>query len=195
MYTLTTLTRPEDEPVSLTLAKTHLRIDHDSEDDLIRMWVKAAREYCEQYTGRRFVTQTVRLTFSCWPPDRIIRLPFGPGDVTEVTAFTYLDENGDSQTLAADEYQVDLAASPPVLMPLPFEPWPNLELDRLYPITIELTVGANPPDVPAMVKSAILLTLAYWDENRGGAEMETSVSRGLPAGALRLLDMIWTGSY
>lgn len=195
MAAITTTVLPEDEPVSLPLAKAHLRIDHDTEDALILTWIKAAREYAELYTGRRFVTQTVLMKLSCWPHDRLIRLPFGPDDITEITAFTYLDSNGVEQTLTGADYQVELSASPPVIYPLPYAVWPPLELDRLYPISITMTVGANPPSVPAAVKSAMLLAMAYWEENRGGEGGEVSTARGLPAGALRLLDGAWTGAY
>lgn len=187
---------PEAEPVTLPEAKTYLRIDHDSEDDDIRIWIKAAREYAEVHCKRRFVTQTVTVKLDYWPADGVIRLDgFGGGDVTAVTSIAYLDTAGAAQTVLAADYQYALDHTPPLIAPAPDGEWPDVEEDRYYPITITLTVGKNPPDVPAAVKQAMFLALAYWDENRGGTEMETSVSRGLPAGAIRLLDSLWTGAY
>lgn len=188
--------QPEAEPLTLAEAKTHLRIDHDSEDNLIRTWIKAAREHAEVHCQRRFVTQTVAVKLDSWPDDGVVRLDgFGGGDVTAVTSITYLDTAGDEQTVSTADYQYALDHNPPLIAPAPDGDWPDVEEDRYYPITITLTVGRNPPDCPAAVKQAMFLALAYWDENRGGESGESETARGLPAGAIRLLDSMWTGAY
>jgi uncharacterized phiE125 gp8 family phage protein len=118
VYGLTTITGPASEPVTLAVAKAHLRIDHDDENALIEDWIKSARELAEAHTGRRFVTQQVRVTLGAFPcdPDDIIRLPVGP--VASVDSLTYTDEAGATQTLAADvEYQAWLDHNPPLLAP------------------------------------------------------------------------------
>lgn len=195
-YTLTvTSGTPEAEPVTLAQAKRHLRIDHDEEDDLIRMWIQAAREYCETHCQRRFVTQTVVVKLCSWPGSQVICLDmFGANDITAVT-IEYLDINGDEQTLSTTQYQTEFAHQPPLIVAASGVTWPDLEVDRIYPVTLTLTVGKRPPDVPAAVRSAMLLMLSYWDENRGGEGGEAKDARGIPAGALRLLDSVWTGAY
>jgi len=52
---------PALEPVSLTEAKLHLRIDTTAEDVLISSLIKAARQYCENYQRRAYITQTWEL--------------------------------------------------------------------------------------------------------------------------------------
>lgn len=52
----------KNEVVTLDEAKAHLRInpDDDSEDQLIILpLISAAREYCENYTGRAFALQSI----------------------------------------------------------------------------------------------------------------------------------------
>ena len=66
MYELTTITLPAAEPLSLERAKAHLAIDHEDFDDWIRGAIAAARELTERFTGRRWISQTVRLTLDDW---------------------------------------------------------------------------------------------------------------------------------
>lgn len=197
-YGLVTATAPATEPVSLAEAKTHLRIDHDDEDALITGWIQAAREYAEAHTGRRFVTQELTLTLHKWPCEWVagvygaIRLPVEP--VASVDAVIYREPDGDSVTLTANtHYQVWLSHSPPLIAPAPNTVWPQLELNRLNPITVEFTAGVAGGSVPEVVRTAILLTLANWDENRAGENI--LIAHGLPPAAKRLLDTHWTGDY
>lgn len=193
-YALATVTGPTAEPVSLDLAKQHLRIDHDDEDDLIRAWISAARELCEAHTGRRLVTQTLRLTLPAWPCDSVIRLPVEP--VASVTSVVYADAAGDAVTLESGDYQEWLDHSPPIVAPLAGEVWPVVEYGNLKPITVTFVAGTATTAVPAALKAAVLLTLGYWDGDRGDGDTGNDpVSLGLPAGAKRLLDAAWTGSY
>lgn len=44
------------EPISLSLAKEHLRVVTDGEDELIALYITTAREYTEKYQNRVFVS-------------------------------------------------------------------------------------------------------------------------------------------
>lgn len=197
-YGLTVTVPPVAEPVTLARAKAHLRIDHDEEDDNIAAAIKAARVYAEAHASRYFLDQTIRLKLSAWPSDSVIWLEmFGANDVTAVDSITYLDADGASQTVATADYQTELSTNPPCIAPSPGEVWPSVEAGRMYPITVTLSVGAaTPAALDPRVGQAILLTLGYWDADRGDAGLASAgESLGLPEGAKRLLDSIWTGAY
>lgn len=52
--TLPTMRVDDEEIVTLDEAKIWLRIDHDEEDDLIRMLIESARQYLIKATGREW---------------------------------------------------------------------------------------------------------------------------------------------
>ena len=58
---------PAVEPLSLDQAKAHLRVDIDDDDDLISTLITAAREYCEEFCHRAFITQTWQLLLDHFP--------------------------------------------------------------------------------------------------------------------------------
>ncbi len=67
MSTLSLLTPPAKEPVSLADMKTHLRVDITDDDALIASMITAARVYLERLTGKRFVTQQWRYLLDHFP--------------------------------------------------------------------------------------------------------------------------------
>lgn len=195
MYGLVTITPPAVEPVSLARAKSHLRIDHDEEDDLITGWIRAARELTELHTGKRWVTQTVRLTLPGWPTDctsgiaGAIRLPVEP--VASVDAFRYFDSSGTEQTFDAEDYQTWLDHSPPLVCPAADSYWPALKSGKVAPVAIEFTAGGALQSVPEGVSLAMLLAIGNWDENRGDA----GSAKALPPAVKAQLDLLWNGAY
>ena len=60
---------PPGEPISLTEAKSQLRVDldHTFDDDLIRACIAAARTQVEDLTRRQIVMATYRVTFDAFP--------------------------------------------------------------------------------------------------------------------------------
>lgn len=198
-YGLSVTDPPTLEPVTLAQAKAHLRIGHSDDDAAISAAISAARLLCEQYSGRYFLEQTVRLKLGGWPSGGLILLTmFGPNDVKSIEGFTYLDSNGDEQEVAEADYQAEFSTSPPEIYPgVTVGDWPSVESGRRWPITLDLTVGVDDTaDLDARIPQAVLLVLAYWDRNRGDEDLATAVSTGgLPIGAKRLLNSIWSGAY
>ncbi|MEM9226129.1 MAG: phage head-tail connector protein [Pseudomonadota bacterium] len=79
--TLTVLSPPGEEPVSLSAAKAFLRIAHTGEDDLVGNLIAGARSQIEQAAGLALVERTLRRTYSSWPRSirrRGVRLTPGP---------------------------------------------------------------------------------------------------------------------
>lgn len=190
---LSVVTPPASEPVTAANAKLHARIDLSAEDALVSRWITAAREYAEEHTSRAWVNQTLKLTLDSWPCDGKIRLPREP--VSAVNSVKYRATDGTLTTLVADtDYQVWLEHSPPLIAPAPGEVWPTLQTDKLKAIEVEFVAGYGASSGwPARADEAIYLTLTYWNRNRGDGRDPTML--GLPEGAIRLLDSLWTGTY
>lgn len=65
------VTPPSEEVVTLVQVKSQLRIDSTIEDTYLGTLITAAREYCEMFQNRAYITQTWELTLDTWP-----RFPF-----------------------------------------------------------------------------------------------------------------------
>jgi len=148
---------PSTEPVTLAEAKIHLRVDHGELDDLITELIKSARRAAEVFTSRAFVDTTFVYKVNAFPAsgyiDSRILLPRAPLD--SVSSVSYLDTNGDSQTLATSVYEVDTSSLPGRIRLKFAQSWPNT---RLHPevITITFIAGYGAASaVPASVKTAV----------------------------------------
>jgi uncharacterized phiE125 gp8 family phage protein len=100
---LTTLTPPAVEPVTLAEAKQHLRVDTDTDDGYISSLITAAREWCEAYCDETFIHAQYRMTLDSFPIE--IELPRPPmatsGTVTAVS-ITYTIEDNSTATLSGE---------------------------------------------------------------------------------------------
>lgn len=177
----------DSEPITLTEAKAHLRVEHDSENSLIESLIKSARYWCEGFTRRSFVSQTWVLKLDDFPSNEgNIYLPSPP--LLSIINFTYIDENGDSNSLDLDtDYNVD-TVSDPGLIYLPYEvDWPTAR-DQQNAITITFLAGygdtAN--TIPDAIKQAILLLVGHWYEHREDVVIG-SIANPIPMGAEMLL--------
>jgi uncharacterized phiE125 gp8 family phage protein len=166
-------TAPTVEPVHLVEAKLHLRTvtgDTSEDDLLIAPLVTAAREYCENVTGRALAAQTIMAYPDDWG---LWRLPRSP--VVSVTSIKYYDEDNTEATLAAADYQVDTVDG---LISILEEP--STSLRALNPIVVEYVAGYTA--CPKVVRQAMLLLIAHWYQNReavgeAGGEIEIGVKR------------------
>lgn len=174
-YGLSITTPAATDPVALTEAKAHLRVDHSDEDTLITSLISAATQWAQNYTRRQFVTATFTMTLDGFPAGKAIELPRPP--LVSVTTFTYTDTNGDSQTVAGSVYGERVDSVPGRLHLLSGQSWPaTLVQDGVVSIVYVAGYGAASA-VPESVKAAINLLVAHWYEHREEVIVGTITSR------------------
>lgn len=190
--TLELLTPPAAEPVDMTLVRLHLRIDAEGspashyEDALVAQHIAAARELAEEFTGRRLITQTWRLSLDVLPSETV--LPFAP--VQTVDAVRYVDADNVLQTLAADQYALD-KGPPAWLLPAYNSIWPApLAVANAVRIDFTAGYGAASTSIPPSITQALLLLVG---EFYAGREPKADDEDSLPKAVLRCLALhrIW----
>lgn len=156
---------PATEPVTLAEAKLHLRVEIADDDALITSLITAAREWCERFQGRAYVTQTWQLWLDAWPEGDEIRLPRPP--LQSVTSVKYYGADGAEYVMPATDYLVDIKAEPGRIVLGYGKTWPSVTLRPAGAIVVEFVAGyGDASAVPQRVKQAILLLVGAWYQNR-----------------------------
>lgn len=196
---LTRQTPPAVEPVTLSEAKAHLRVDTTTDDTYIGSLVSAAREWCEQYLDRTLVHTQWVMRFDRFPPDGThdIELPRPPmasaGTVTAV-ALTFTLENGRTSAYSAASYRVDRDSTPGAVKALYGQTWPpHLQDDNAISVTWWAGYGSSGTSVPAAIRHAMLMLVGMWYERRMAAD--SMGGDEIPFGVKSLLDSQKWGSY
>jgi uncharacterized phiE125 gp8 family phage protein len=152
------------EPVSLEELRLHCRIDDDyiDENGLLSTYIRAAREYCEDYTGRHFSEKTLGFS-GCFPESRKpIELSPNFDDILYVE---YIDSKGTNQSIAQTDLYVDHFGLHGSIQPK--AAWPLTAPNHPHPVTIHFECGSG--ECPLAVKQSILLLAAHWYQNREGS--------------------------
>ncbi len=201
------------EPITVDQAKAHCRVDIDDDDELFAIYITAARQYCENITGRAFIQQTWRLSRDSFPGYGIdrgtqIRGPHQIGfyrlrrwrmpaivlprpNLIAVSSVTYLDLTGSRQTLDSSLYNVDSDAEPARVSPIRGSFWPfALEEPGSVQVIYTSGYGADAAAVPATLQLAILQLVAHWYENREATILPTTGTGvvSVPLGFAELID-------
>lgn len=154
------VTPPALEPVSLSEAKLHLRVDIDEDDALIEGLISAARQAAETRTGLQIVTARWKLVLDHFAnsgraDSSVIRLPKCP--VQSVVSVQYLDMASSLQTVDPGDYMVDTTSEPARLSPVFGKAWPPT-LPQIGAVVVTFDAGFGAPaDVPEGLKSWIKL--------------------------------------
>lgn len=166
---------PAVEPVPVSEAKAHLRIDGSAEDVLISSLVLTARLHVEAALGLALINQTWMLVLDQWPASGIVDIPIAP--LTAVTAVRVKNAAGVATLIPATGYLVDIASKPPRLVwntaapPAPGRIANGIEID------LSAGFGATAASVPAPLKHAVLMLTAHWYEHRDPIEIGSSAAR------------------
>ena len=156
---------PATEPLTLAEAKLHMRVEVADDDALITSLITAARQWCEAFQGRAYITQTWQLWLDKWPKGDAISIPRPP--LQSVTSIKYYGADGAEYVMPAADYLVDTKSEPGRIVLGYGKTWPSVTLRPAGAIAIEFVAGyGNADAVPQRVKQAILLLVASWYQNR-----------------------------
>lgn len=175
------ITAPAAEPVTLTEAKSHLRVDFTDDDTLITSLIIAARQHAETITQRALVTQTWKLTLDAFPGPTLMGVPPGTpfslppsailldkSPVTAITNFTYTAMDGSTQTLASGtDYVADFSSEPARLTPPFGKIWP-VPLPQIGAVQVTFTAGfgADSTFIPEAIRRWMLIRVGTMYANR-----------------------------
>lgn len=175
-------TAPTVEVVTLAEAKAHLRVDHGDDDALIAAYLKAAVQHLDGRAGilgLALAPQTWRLA-APRPCSRKIALE--PGGVYEIVSVTARD-GATTVTLDPSTYRLGRNPLCEFLALNDGASWPSLDA-REDALTVVFRAGhrggSDGPEVPAPIKTAILLLAEHL---YGGGRL----AEGLPVAVDALL--------
>lgn len=179
---------PADELLSVEEAKRHLRILSGDLDDEVASLIRAARDYCERWT-QRTLRASVELTHkACEWWCKELRLPFPP--LIAVSSITYYDADNASQTLDAENYEVELSTNGGGVLRWTSTATVPAIYDRTDAITVTFTAGyADANAVPPVVLQAMKTKLT--ELYGAGTEGEIRAAKECTDRLLGLVD--WTG--
>jgi uncharacterized phiE125 gp8 family phage protein len=187
---LKVVTAPTEEPITLSEAKAHLRVDVADDDALISALIKSARFICEDVARRSFITRTYDLFLDGWWTTEAIKLPLPP--LVSVTGIEYTDRNGATSTLNSNRYVVDTAGEPGRIALVYGATFPTTILQPINAIKIRYVAGyGGASAVPDNYKAAIKLVLAHLYENREEVSFQSASKLPLGAESILLMNRGW----
>lgn len=214
MLALQRITPPLVEPIQLIDAKAHLRVDISDDDDLIAALITAARDWCENYTGRSLITQEWLLQLDGFPGvyqpyslTGILRQPpysfigVSPQNpyisidlprplLQSVKSIKYYDQNNTLQTLDPATYYIDAVSEPGRIAPAPGQYWPATVF-RMGAIQIDYLAGYSDDSskIPVQLIQAMKLVIGHLYENREDVVLGAGGALEVPKAAEYLAGM------
>jgi len=184
MKTYQVITAASTFPVSLTEAKSHLKVDTSADDTYITSIIKAATQLSEEYTNRFFIDTVIEQTCSSFADLQTLF----KSKVSAVSSVKYYDSDNSSQTLDSAIYDVQLNYEPAQIQLADNQNFPSIT-KRNDAVVARYTVGygSAASDVPEIIKQAILLTIGNFYQNRNSVVIGR-ISTELPLNVKWLLD-------
>lgn len=208
---------PAKEPISLGLAKKHLRIDFDTDDEYLEKFViPTARQRLETETGRQFLPAIWEYWLDRFPGRGALGMgiPYGMFDGSYVTwgdwlfggwssfidiprpplqqvlFLNYIDPTGALQTWDPSNYQVCNPQGPtcPRARIKPvYGQTWPLTLYQMDVVTIRFQAGYPDGDLPMQLKHAMLLVIGDIYEHREDTSPSAATLQSLPSGVLAIV--------
>jgi uncharacterized phiE125 gp8 family phage protein len=149
---------PAIEPITLEEAKEHLRISDSDNDNVILSMIVQAREFCEDFQNRRYITQTLELVLDEFPDDKCISFD-SCSPVQNIESVIYYDTAGQEYVFDESNYIVDLDSFVNRIILGYCKLWPTMPLQPANAVRIRFTTGYGDTQdtVPETVKLAMIL--------------------------------------
>jgi len=163
-----------------------------SDDTYISSLITAAREICEAYQARSYITRTYELTLDRWPNTSELKLPMPPAVAISSIVSTLADAT--TSTWDSDEYELDASGFVGRLSPAYGYSWPSDTLKELAGIKITYTAGCGltAATVSNRAKQAIMILVGELYENREDTDKMQAYKMPWGVEALLSLDKVYS---
>jgi uncharacterized phiE125 gp8 family phage protein len=151
------------------------------EDDLLKIYITAAREWAENFCARTFAVKTLELSLDAFPADGQILMPGSP--VVSVASVTCVLPDGGEFVVPPAAYELIDYGIPHILKPIHGGSWPQVRDDQNV-IRVRYQAGYAAL-LPTSVRQAILLLAAHYYEHRESASEQKTET--IPHGVAPLL--------
>jgi len=174
-YSLSVTTPPALYPVTLDEVKAHLRFTESEDDALILEAIKEATEKLEDDTRRQFINATIAESYDVWPfggsavgefhslssqyfLSQANSMILHRAPVVSVSSISYVDLDGNSQTLGAGNYNLDIVSEPARIEVSYAGSIPAARYQQnAITVTYVAGYGATRDNVPRRAKRAIIM--------------------------------------
>jgi len=156
---------PASFPITLQQVKEWTRIKDNISDAELSGLIQAATGSAESLMNRPIINRSYTQTMDFLPS--VIELL--QVKVQSVTSITYLDTDGNQQTLAADQYRIDFGSlyKKATIEPAHSITWPNTRnVSGSIIITYVAGFGVDLNSVPADVQQAIAYLVGHYYDTR-----------------------------
>ena len=160
-------TQPTAEPLALNDVKNYLRtiVGDDSEDEAILIpMITAAREFCENATGRALALQTITAYPRSFKTDTLPRPP-----VVSLVSASYKTQDGETHAMDSGD----------VIISNDSVYFPNATATELYginPIQVTYTAGYAEGKLPPALRQAMLMLIGHWYNNREAVQIGSRIN-------------------
>lgn len=162
------ITPPAAEPLTLEEAKQYLRIAGSDDDIILLSIIKQAREFCEDFQNKKYITQTLELVLDSFPGDNYISFK-NSSPVQSLESIKYYDMVGREFIFDPSNYIVDTDSFANRIVLGYCKLWPTILLQPVNGVRIRFTAGFGDTgeSVPETVKWAMVLHMRIlYDEYR-----------------------------
>lgn len=173
---------PTEEPISLEDVKQYLRISGNDDDILVASLIRQAREWCEDFQGRKFVTQTLEGVLDKFPS--VVEFS-DCSPVQSILSIKYIDSANIEHIINPENYLLDNDSFVNRVVPAYGKAWPSTTLQPINGVRIRFIAGyGDAAVVPESVKWAMVIHMRllnddYKPEERSKLEQARSSLLGM----------------
>tara|TARA_R110002153_G_scaffold120153_2_gene265364 strand:- start:150 stop:740 length:591 start_codon:yes stop_codon:yes gene_type:complete len=175
-------------PVTLAETKLHLKVDVNTDDNLISSLIVAATQISEEYTNRFFINTELTMTCTDWSDlSSLLKSNVVFDYQTNTIKYYAPNDSNNLTTLSNSTYNVLSEYEPAQVEIRENFSYPDIQ-KRNDAINITYTAGyGTAANVPNAIKQSILLTIGNWYSNRSSVVIGR-IATELPQSAKWLLD-------
>lgn len=147
---------------------------YSAEDNLLSALIIVARDYCEGFHRRSYITQTWELWLDGWPEKDWITLDFPP--LQKVNHVKYYETDNSENTFTPADYFVDTKSEPGRVALGYSKIWPSEVLRPTNGVVVNYDAGYGgaAASVPEKVKQAMKLLVGHYFKHREATDTALS---------------------